>query len=151
MVLDGSANVAGLGFEEMNFLCDETSTLLSVGMENNQNLTAAEKERLLYHFKLGHAHFQWIQSLLAQPRDPQLDSILPYWNKGPSNATRQMMCAACEIGKQARRTPETHHAYDEGEMYIRQDDLIPWREGFNRQLYFCCPRKAATHKRERKK
>jgi hypothetical protein len=80
MMLDASAHCAGLGFEGANMLCgeDEVFGMLSVGAENNQNLTAGEKEMLLYHAKLGHAHFKWIQRLLAQPNDPSQASILPW-------------------------------------------------------------------------
>ena len=127
MMLDASAHCAGLGFEEANMLCgeDEVLGMLSVGAENNQNLTAGEKEMLLYHAKLGHAHFKWIQRLLAQPNDPSQASILPCRHKGASNSQRTILCAACELGKQARRTPETQHAFDDREMAIREGDLQP--------------------------
>ncbi|CAJ1961149.1 unnamed protein product, partial [Cylindrotheca closterium] len=127
MMLDASAHCAGLGFEEANMLCEEQDVLgmLSVGAENNQNLTAGEKEMLLYHAKLGHAHFKWIQRLLAQPNDPTQDAISPCRHKGASNSQRTILCAACELGKQARRTPESQHAFDDREMAIREGDLTP--------------------------
>ena len=39
----------------------------SVAAKTNQNLTAAQKELLLWHWKLSHVGFQWIQSLMSNP------------------------------------------------------------------------------------
>ena len=44
-----------------------TDVFLLVASETNQNLTAAQKELLLWHWKLSHIGFQWIQSLMVNP------------------------------------------------------------------------------------
>ena len=40
------------------------SNFLSVTDDTNNNLTAAQKELLVWHSKLAHSHFDWNQSLL---------------------------------------------------------------------------------------
>ncbi|CAJ1969890.1 unnamed protein product [Cylindrotheca closterium] len=154
MMLDASAHCAGLGFEEANMLCGEQDVLgmLSVGAENNQNLTAGEKEMLLYHAKLEHAHFKSIQRLLAQPNDPNQEAILPCRHKGASNSQRTILCAACELGKQARQTPESQHAFDDWEMAIREGDLTPGAKvSINSYVSYVPGRLLHTKGKEKKK
>ena len=46
----------------------------SVAAKTNQNITAAQKELLLWHWKLSHIGFQWVQSLMSNPtQQPPLD------------------------------------------------------------------------------
>jgi hypothetical protein len=132
MMLPGIEQIqAGLSFEDVFYLQDTKSTTdliqqISVADEQNQNLTAAEKELLLRHFRLGHANFQWIQSLMAHPRDgsPQ---ILPCRHRGAATTTRKILCAACEVSKaRAQRPPAPRFAPpDHNGMAIRAEDLHP--------------------------
>ncbi len=67
----------GLTYQDAQTLSDLSglSALLNVADETNQNLTAAQKELLLWHHKLGHANMQQVQTLLAKPvlaTNPQL-------------------------------------------------------------------------------
>jgi len=41
---------------------------MSVANEVNQNIMASQKELLKWHWKLGHANFNWIQKFAAHPR-----------------------------------------------------------------------------------
>ena len=126
MMLGPQAQVAGLGFNEITYLATNAeSALLSVNAENNQNLTVAEKELLLNHFKYGHAHFQWIQSLLATPQNQEDSPVLPCRHKGASTTARTILCAACQLGKQTRRTPNQDHFIRDFDMAIRANDLQP--------------------------
>ena len=63
---------------------------LSVGDESNQNITAAQKESLLWHWKLKHLNFGWVQILL-RPRTyvdevtgkrDDVDPVLPHRHAG---------------------------------------------------------------------
>jgi hypothetical protein len=68
--------MAGLTFEDRQYLLQPNllCSFLSVADKTNQNLTASQKELLLWHWKLGHAGFQWIQHLASTPREP-IDGI----------------------------------------------------------------------------
>ena len=59
----------GLTFDDATALRDGHSVYnyMSVAYESNQNLTRAQKELLLWHWKLGHANLQWIQTLCCEP------------------------------------------------------------------------------------
>jgi hypothetical protein len=48
---------------------NELSTLMSVADETNQNLSLAQKELLLWHWKMGHANQSWIQHLTRKTKD----------------------------------------------------------------------------------
>jgi hypothetical protein len=67
----------GLTYQDAQTLSNLSglSALLNVADETNQNLTAAQKELLLWHHKLGNADMQRVQTLLAKPvlaTNPQL-------------------------------------------------------------------------------
>jgi hypothetical protein len=64
------------------------STYLSVASEVNQNITAAKKELLKWHWRLGHAGF--------------LDAV------DGSNTSESPKFVSCQMTKQARRGPEVH-------------------------------------------
>jgi hypothetical protein len=99
--------VAGLTFEDRNYLTQPNllSSFLSVADETNQNLTASQKELLLWHWKLGHAGFQWIQHLASTPHEP-IDGIeYPILKcKQPRvSSCPAPLCTACQLSKQNRR------------------------------------------------
>ena len=58
-----------LTFDDASTLGDGHSVhnYMSVADESNQNLTSMQKELLLWHWKLGHANLQWIQTLCREP------------------------------------------------------------------------------------
>ena len=66
-----ACNVAGMTFEDASYLSENNGAFacMSVADETNQNLTQAQRELLLWHWKLGHAGMGWVQELLARPRD----------------------------------------------------------------------------------
>lgn len=100
----------GLTYEDISYLAQKLSVLinLSVADEVNQNITAAQKELLVTHWKAGHANFGWIQALSAYPRAEQRQD-LPFFQMKHAKASscQHPLCAACQIAKQSRRTPES--------------------------------------------
>ena len=96
----------GLTFEDACILGDGFSArnFMSVADETNQNLTASQKELLVWHWKLGHANFQWIQTLCRHSTTDTKRCVLPTKFDKTSSCPAPK-CAACMLGKQARRTP----------------------------------------------
>ena len=96
----------------------------------NANLTAAQKELLLWHFRLGHAGLGWVQALMrkrkgelgADPFPPVLPTV-----HDKAKSCDKPLCEACLLGKQHRRTPGsvTVKAKPEMEMAIRREALHP--------------------------
>lgn len=122
------ANKIGVLFEDFQTLRDpvQTFNLLSVADETNQNLTAAQKELLQWHWRLGHCHFQWIQRLAARRTEAPTSPILQTRQQNVS-ACPNPICAACQLAKQNRRGPRTvtHHQLPGRDMALRQGDLMP--------------------------
>ena len=81
-----------------------TSLTANVLDDGNHNLTASQKELLLWHFRLGHFNLPWIQSL-TRVREGDLYPILP--TKGRTTSSCELpKCAACCVGKMQRRADE---------------------------------------------
>ena len=73
--------------------------LFTVLSPENLNLTRAQKFLLEWHWRLGHAGFQWIQYLISS-------SVIPCSIPGVTSATCK--CHACQLGKQVRQTEGTN-------------------------------------------
>ena len=60
LMLQAEPHHIGLTFDDATTLGDGHSVhnYMSAADESNQNLTSAQKELLLWHWKLGHANFQ---------------------------------------------------------------------------------------------
>ena len=106
----------------------------TVADETNQNITRAQKELLLWHWRFGHCGFQWVQSLAAIPRttingtvsDTKGTALLPTKNPGVSSCTAPL-CAACQLAKQSRRGSDTSSELQDPSkhMSLRTNDLQP--------------------------
>lgn len=100
-------------------------------LDTNMNLTQDQKELLLWHQRLGHAGFMWTQSLMQTKNKVEVgEKADPPWLRVKfKGATRcpHPKCAACQLGKQHRRTPGSvsTHAKPEREMAIRRGNLAP--------------------------
>jgi hypothetical protein len=98
--------------------------------EENANLTAAQRELLLWHFRLGHAGFGWVQSLMrhrkAEHGMEAYPPILPTSNDKAKSCDKPL-CEACLLGKQHRRTAgsSTIRPKPEREAAIRRENLSP--------------------------
>ena len=102
-MIPASAFDPGFNFEEAAMFSTallDGSALTSVADENNVNIRPEQKELLLLHQKLGHANFQWLKTLCAQPRNDPLNrgQILPTRNAKVSTSD-PVLCAACQLGK----------------------------------------------------
>ena len=132
MHLDSSGPQVGLdGKQAANLLkskdLEDTISLLD---KNNHNMTKQQKELLLWHQRLGHAGFRWIQSLMRKPKhdvgDNEEPPMIP--TKTPSTANcSPPRCPACQLSKAHRRNPKSQLAHNkpEMEMAIRRDNLDP--------------------------
>jgi hypothetical protein len=84
----------------------------AVFKKTNWNLTSAQQELLLWHYRLGHINLPHVQSLLQKPRsstsltDSQLRIIQPSNNK--ASHCFLPLCASCQYAKQKRRNPPSH-------------------------------------------
>ena len=127
-MLPSPSHNVGLTFEDACILGDGFSarTFLSVADETNQNLTASQKELLTWHWKLGHANFQWIQTLCRHPTSDSKRCILPT-KLAKTSSFPAPKCAACMLGKQARRTPTLsigHHLPNK-DLLLKTNHLNP--------------------------
>ena len=118
----------GLTFDDATVLGDGHSVYnyMSVADESNQNLTRAQKELLLWHWKLGHANLKWIQILCREPTTNHHHFVLETHHAKTSSCVLPK-CAACMLGKQTRRRPGTNTgALVKGkEMILRRNHLQP--------------------------
>jgi hypothetical protein len=96
---------AGLGCADLASFLSTLSTLLSVTDQTNQNLRPAQKELLLWHFKLGHVGFHWCQKLCRVPTDPFREQVIVPKHSKVSSCDAPL-CTACQLSKQTRRFPE---------------------------------------------
>jgi hypothetical protein len=124
IMLRDNPTMAGMTCSDAVFLEQHYSSFMSVAEQTNQNLRPAQKELLQWHFKLGHAGFQWCQKLFAVPQDPTREQVLK-----PKTAhvttCEAPLCAACQLAKQKRRTPDTPVTRRPEPMVLRRDNLHP--------------------------
>jgi hypothetical protein len=102
------------------------ASLLNVINETNQNLTAAQKELLVWHQKWGHADTQQCQAILSKPKEEGVEQMLKPRNKKASSC-KAPICAACQLGKQGH-TPvraAVQQLLPDCQNLLRQGDLQP--------------------------
>ena len=119
--------VAGLTHADVTSFSDPDSlmSLMTVADEANQNLTAAQKELLHWHWKLGHCNFQWIQALAAKPLDENGTALLQ--TKHKISVALAPLCAACQLAKQKRRSADvaTEMKLEDRDMLLKQNNTEP--------------------------
>ena len=132
MFLDYCALQAGLSGQQAQGLAgsDELEQMLSLIDNNNYNLTKHQKELLLWHYRLGHAGFSWIQELMreakrevgGEPDPPVIRS-----RTDGAHKCEHPKCPACQLSKQHRKTPDSQRTRNvpEREMAIRRNNLQP--------------------------
>ncbi len=80
---------------------------IQVTLEENLNMTPAQRELKLIHDRLGHFNFQWIQRLTrVREGDKASVPIIPTRYEKTSSC-EPPVCAACQYGKAKRRAIET--------------------------------------------
>ena len=127
--LSSTSHVAGLSFEECQYLAT-TYELPSIVDTTNQNMNRHQKELLLWHWKLGHAHMGWIQSLAAVPEqrgdNVGMRPIIQTKANSQMSSCERPLCTACELSKATRRTREGARQCTGGcEAAIRSSSLQP--------------------------
>jgi hypothetical protein len=103
--------------KEASFRLSNESVFLSplddaVFKKANWNLSTAQQELLLWHYRLGHINLPHVQSLLQKPRpvtsltEPLFRIIQPSNNK--CSHCPVPLCASCQYAKQKRTKPPSH-------------------------------------------
>jgi hypothetical protein len=92
----------------------------------NVNLSAAEKELLRWHCRLGHLSFKKIQFLMQSGVLAHTESTRRL-QSAAAKIQSCPMCAACQFGKQRRKTTpgKVTKVIREKRDALRQDDLFP--------------------------
>jgi hypothetical protein len=111
------------------FTMRESCAYPTILSDSNANLSAAQKEVLLWHHKLSHASTAWIQLLmrdrkwLSDHRDHHVSlhagPFLPCRTKGPACDTAGIKCMACLCAKAQRRSPHTGHIVHDPDQLTR--------------------------------
>jgi GAG-pre-integrase domain len=128
MVIDEVGHkTAGLSCHELGILTEPTimESYLLVLDQVNQNITSAQKELLLWHQRLGHARFQWNQSLMVKPLDaPPVIETKHAMTR--NSKTENLFCTACAMAKMGQRhcTRQTKPAQFE-DAVLCTSDLTP--------------------------
>ena len=98
----------------------------------NTNLTKPQKELLLWHQRLGHAGFSWVQDLM-HPGKTNVgdDSTNPFITTKQTSTSRcpHPKCKACLFAKQHRQTSDSQKVVNKPdcEMAIQRNNLKPAR------------------------
>jgi hypothetical protein len=111
---------SGLTFEDTNMLAN-----LTVADEVNHNLTAAKKELLLLHWKLGHADMQRDQMMIRTPHDTSPNEQILFPKVKTSSSCDHPLCAACRFAKPTRRNPGTIQGIDSSDRDLSQGNMHP--------------------------
>ena len=122
--------VCRANYREMTSGSFDLEAAFSILDQRNTNLTANQKELMLWHWRLMHAGQDWVQTLMATPKSEVGEKspapIIPTKTYRVSSCVHPV-CPACQLAKQHRRTPgHVQHQVDpDREMAIRREDLKP--------------------------
>ena len=131
MYLDQEVCQAGLTASQIYCLATDTALVNQIQNlldDRNYNLSKAQKELLLWHQRLAHAGFGWVQDLMFRSKEEVgSESEPPILTTKVAGTPRCQApkCAACQMAKQFRRTPDssTTHAIPEMEMALRREAM----------------------------
>jgi hypothetical protein len=91
----------------------------------NQNLDGPQRELLLWHHKLSHINFDWLQALLKHERhNPNAPKILEAKFSSIGHC-RSLLCAACQLGKGKRRSTNAKRVIDVQTMKLKEGMIQP--------------------------
>jgi hypothetical protein len=117
-------HVAGMMAADSAMFNDVKSILTNVADETNQNFSGPQRELLLWHHKLGHINFDWLQTLARQGRDSNKRRVFESKFASIANCCA-LLCAACQMGKGKRRPTGAKHAFDINKMKLKEETLRP--------------------------
>ena len=130
MLPDWTESHPQLDDHDVHGLVEHIDQVNQILEDQNLNLTKEEKELLLWHQRLGHVGFTWLQTLMrptkyetGAPPDPP---TIPVKLKGASKCNPPK-CVACSLAKQHRKSSGSSsiHHKPEREMAIRRNNLQP--------------------------
>jgi len=142
MLPDWTDSHPQLDDDDVHALVEQIDQVNQILEDQNLNLTKEEKELLLWHQRLGHVGFTWLQTLMrptkyetGAPPDPP---TIPVKLKGASKCIPPK-CVACSLAKQHRKSSgsSSQHHKPEREMAIRRSNLQPG-ECVSIDQYVCC-------------
>ena len=84
-------------------------SLLNVGVEENQNLSPAQRELKLLHDRLGHFNFPWIQRLTRVREGDNYNEPILATKLKATTSCQPPLCASCQFGKAKRRAIESEN------------------------------------------
>ena len=101
------------------------ANFLSVIDDSNNNLTAAQKELLVWYSNLAHSHFDWNQSLMRKKTSSiSMDPIIKTSKAGASSCdTSGIMCLFCKMAK-ARRKHGHQTSHSSGDPILSLNDVF---------------------------
>jgi hypothetical protein len=112
--------ICGLTFEDTNMLSN-----LMVANEVNQNLTAATKELLIWHWNLGHADMQCVQIMIQTHNEGSHHNQILYPKVNTPSSCEHPLCATCHFDKPTRKNPGTIQGGDSSNRDLSHGDLKP--------------------------
>jgi hypothetical protein len=113
------ALTVGLTFEDATVMAT-----LDVTDEMNQNLTAPQRELMLWHQKWAHYDIGRVQTLLANPRvEGQAPLIEP--KNAKASSCPKPKCAACCLSKTGRASTPTTQVLDTSERNLNDAGINP--------------------------
>jgi GAG-pre-integrase domain len=115
----------GFSSEDSELFDNSRYVLTSVADEVNQNLDGPQRELLLWHHKLGHINFDWVQALLKhERRNPNACKILEAKFSSIGHC-RSPLCTACQLGKGKRQSTNAERFIDVQTMKLKEGTIQP--------------------------
>jgi hypothetical protein len=102
----------GFSSEDSELFDDSRYILMSVADKVNQNLDGPQRELLLWHHKLSHMNFDWLQVLLKHKR------------RNP-NAPKILEAKSCQLGKGKRWSTDAKRVIDVQTMKLKEGMIQP--------------------------
>jgi hypothetical protein len=113
------ALTVGLTFEDAMVMAT-----MDVTEEINQNLTAQQRELMLWHQKWAHCDLGRVQTLLATPRDASQPHVIAPKHAKASSCPKPK-CAACCLSKTGRTSATTTIVLDTSERNLNDAATNP--------------------------
>jgi hypothetical protein len=112
------ALTVGLTFEDTTVMAT-----MDVTEETTQNLTAPQRELMLWHQKWAHCDLGLIQTLLAIPQDASSPHVIT--PKHAKASSPKPKCAACCLSKTGRASAPTTQVLDTSEQNLNDAATNP--------------------------
>jgi hypothetical protein len=120
--------------EAFTFTVDNLCQINSILGDNNTNLSASQKELLLWHQRLSHASIGWVQSLIRKKqwltsegnKSMHSGPFIVTKNNAPTCDVSNLKCAACLCAKATIKTPTSRNPRQSIKQgLLKTDNLTP--------------------------